>query len=403
MASYEVRPGRPLYASGQFTQDPMPQSLQSLVESLGELGQVWPDSASVRATLGCGWSPTQRSTWKQLLRQAYSRQALTAGYAIFGRDLQIVELARLSVHAQAYLERVREAPALAPMLNSFVKVGVAPPADYAGLRQGALDRGLLPTAWKWLYRQPVAVVRKLFAFGWTPEAIFWTNLLAKARADQPWSELWLEPGRPYQMGLLYEQVSASACPQYVADKSLQLERLLRLMPAAPTVQTLQEFETLTAELHLGFRNPQWTLAVQRNSSWKGLLERQRRHHDERLARAAVFASVKAGGDCHWEAQFGSFESNGVKVTELTSNAELVNEGALLSHCVGDGAYVEGCLSGTHLIASLQAPSAQRATLQMRRNDATGRFNIGQLAGQGNSRVPQVFWHAARALQQQLNG
>ncbi len=380
----------------------MHHTVHSIVTVLGQLGQVWPDAPSVQAALGCPWSAQHRRSWRALLRQAYSRETLTVGYAIFGRNLELADLGRIAPYTREFAARAQEAPALAPLLGAFAKVGVAPPQDYAAIRQGALARGLRPAAWKWLCHQSAASVRKLFAFGWTHEAVFWANLLAASRPHLPLSEAWLEPGRPFQTGLLYEQLTNCASAELQATRTLQLERLIRLVPATPSAQALAELETLTAELHLGHIDPEAGLTVQRNSTWRGLLERHRRKMDGRLALANEVAKAKGAKEQTWDALFGQFQFGGVTVAELTSNFELVREGVLLSHCVGDGQYLSGCLSGAHVIASVVAPSAQRATLQLRRNPANGQFTIGQLAGQGNSRVPQMFWTAARKLQAQLN-
>ncbi len=378
-------------------------NINQLVDTLGSLGQVWPDSASLLSVLVRRPSPYERQQWRQLLRAAYGKPALSAGYAIFGRDLGLRELANLQAHQEAYRARVKESASLAPLLAAFVKVGVAPPSDYGVLRTGALARGLTPAAWKWLSRQRPSLVRALFAFGWTPEFIFWTNLLARARAQEPLSSRWLEAGRPYMLGQHWEHLSSLAQDGKVyQDRLLNLERFLRLLPSQTSAELLVEYELLAAALHMGFLSPRAELRVEPKSTWNGLLNRLRKLEAERLALAERVHAARAGEDVSWRAHFGEFESNGVAIKELTSNADLVREGVSLSHCVGDGQYVQGCLTGQHVIASLQLQATnQRATLQLRHVPRQG-YVIGQLAGPSNSRVPQVFWRAARDLQASLS-
>lgn len=371
------------------------------IEKLGHLGQVWPDAASAHAALGHPLEAAQRKLWARLVRQAYSPAALRAGLAIFGRDLTLQELAGLQTQSQPYLARIQESRSLAPLLAPFVKVGVSSPQDYAGLRTAGLARGLAPSSWKWLCRQSPCVVRKLFTFGWTPEAVFWTNVLAKARAHRPLAAAWLEAGRPYMLGQHFEQLDTRA-PR-AAAQALVLERFLRLVPEHPTADAMVVYEAIAVALQAGSTSPVGALSVQSNSTWKGLQERIRRKEDERLALAQALKAAQQGADTRWRAVFGSCEMQGVHIRELTSNEELREEGLVLDHCVGNGQYLAGCLTGQHVIASLELPvTRQRATLQLRSKPGTRGYIIGQLAGPGNSRVPQSFWRAARELQAQLS-
>lgn len=365
-------------------------NLTTVIETLGGLDQVWPDAPSVRARLGRNWSVSERLAWRELVHKCYGRQALRAGQAIFGRDLRLTELGQLSSFAADYLRRVQESPSLAPALASFVKVGAAAPADYKCIREDALKLGLEPGAWRWLSHQAGSVTRKLLFFGWTQEAIFWTNLLSKALGPRRLCEGWLEAGRVYGLGPLYSAWAMQ--PQ--KDAALALERLLRLLPLTPSPERLAQLETLGSAMLRG-------LTPARNSSWEGLLERVRRQEQARLRQAERELSTKLEQTVQhrWPACFGRYETQGVIFDELTSNRDLVREGVQMSHCVGEGAYLEGCLSGKHLVARVSSAQA-RATVQLRRT-AGNRWMIAQLAGVRNARVPQHLWQAAQALQAHL--
>lgn len=372
-----------------------------LIEKFGALGQVWPDAESTRAALERLPTMEERFSWRKLVHKTFDREALRAGFAIFGRDLTLEDLGRLEPFASQYVSRVRENMSIAPMLAPFVKLGGPPPADISGVRRGVLARGLTVQGWKWLCRQRPGVVRKLLAFGWTPESIFWTNVLSKARAAELLSANWLEAGRPYLMGQHYEHREAVGHDS--VQHALVLERFLRVLPPAPGLEDLPAYVAIVTALHVNSLDSKWQLQVQRNSTWKGLANQARRLEAARMALAAEVRAGKEGADVTWRPVFGDCETEGVQIRELTSNLELRQEGVVQNHCVGDGPYLEGCLTGQHIIASLALPATrQRATLQLRRLPAGRGFVIGQLAGAGNSRVPQTFWRAARALQARLS-
>lgn len=374
--------------------------MEELVRALGELGLVWPDRVSVQVKLGRQPSVIERQTWQALLRQGYGETALKLGWAIFGRNLELRHLAVLAENSGVWVEAVEKSRALAPLLAPFVLIGRPAVSDIGVLRADLLERGLKPSAWKWLCAQHPHVVRKLLAYGWTEECIFWLNLLSRALPSRQLHSMWLESGRPYESAALCGSLKAAADNTEGAQACLELERLMRLLPCRPDAQTLAQYTCILNAMLLGRQNAKWRLTVQTNSTWKGLLERIRRFDDERIAQAkAVRAAEKE--DVAWSPTFTLFESAGIKVVELLSKTDLISEGAALSHCVGDGGYLADCVKGNHVIASMYEPlSRTRATLQLRRK-VEGGWYIAQLAGIGNTRVPRVFWNSAQALQEKL--
>jgi hypothetical protein len=377
--------------------------LVHLTKKLGELGLIWPDAASAHVSLGTPLTPHDRHRWQGLLRHAYGSPALLVGHAIFGRDLELSDLPAIQAGLPGWQRRVQECRSLAPLLGTFVRTGLPAPANYQLLRDGALRKGLTPSAWKWLCRQPPATVRKLLALGWNAEAVFWLNLLSKAYKDRP-TPLWLlEAGRPYLFGAHYNLLQGWA-EHNVAQEHLNLERFFRLVPMQDYPELRAQFEALSAALMVSMQSPRWAIQVKPGMTWKSLLERVRRMNQLRAQEALAAAQLEAKKreDLRWEPYVGSFTHAGVSAKELVSNAELALEGGVMSHCVGDGAYLQDCATGSQALFSLTEPmTGARATLQLRFNAAIRHWYIAQLAGFGNSAVPRMFWNAARALQARM--
>ena len=374
--------------------------LRSLVSKIGELACVWPDHVSVAATLGRPWQPAEAAAWRRLVEERYSRQALKAGYALFGRSLRLEDLAHIAQEPDRWLSRAQEASGLAPLLGPFVKVRTTAPDNLAALREGALRRGLTPAAWKWLRRQHPSTTAKLFAFGFTVESVWWTNLLSEAQPDVRISSRWLEEGRPYLAQPLYEHVRAAAQLEAAKAERLNLTRFFRLLPVQCDPRALGEYELLATGMLLGLRDSRYRLSVGSGRTWLTLLRQLRRFADERenlaRAKAALQDAVAAGQVLSWPPLLGSGQHLGLEFHELCSSTALEQEGVLMAHCVGDGAYTVDCQLGHQAILSLREPvTGTRATLQLRR--LNGRWTLGQLAGTGNTRVPQVFWKVARVL------
>lgn len=377
--------------------------MESLVKAFAEMGLVWPDPVSAQASLGRRAEPGEFRAWRALLSQAYGRRVLRAGWAIFGRQLTLKHAEVLAKNIGAWEVAIEKSRSLAPLLTTFVRLERPPLSDVGAIRADLLVRGLKPAAWKWLCHQHPLVVRKLLCFGWTPECLFWLNVLSQAQQGRTLHSSWLEEGRPFDSSALYLRAQANIGKGRTAKYTLELERLLKLLPYQATHQALAEYSAIVNAYLLGCRDSRWKLEIQVNSTWKGLLEKIRRFEENRLnaARAARLAEDKQNL-LAWPARFETFKAGTVQVVELLSHTDLVSEGVALAHCVGDGAYLGGCLSGEHIIASMQESlSRTRATLQLRKSSSQDKWVIAQLAGVGNTRVSEVFWRAAHALREAL--
>jgi hypothetical protein len=379
--------------------------METLVAKWGALNLVWPDRASATAALGRVPTYEERNLWKKLVKKTYGRSALKAGFLVFGRSLSLDEVAYIAKDPASWIQRSQEGKGLAPLLSPFVRVRQPAPQNFKTLRDGALNRGLTSLGWKWLCRQRPKTVEKLFAFGWTQEAIWWTNLLSKAITDKPMNPLWVENGRAYLQQSLYEILQHTVCPAERHQLALQIERLFRLVPAVADPKTMAEYEFISYAFLAGVRAPELQLSVAPGRHWTNLLLSVRRQNDKRAAMALELArdaaQTDSGGgssvDASWPLRIGSGVLENIEVQELTHSSALEAEGASMTHCVGNGCYLQGCISGSHAVFSLREPiSGMRSTLQLMLGDTEG-FRIGQLAGPANVQVPQIFWKVARAL------
>lgn len=380
--------------------------MESLVKAFAEMGLVWPDTVSAQASLGRRAEPGELRAWRELLNQAYGRRVLRAGWAIFGRQLTLKHAEVLAKNIGAWEVAIEKSRSLAPLLATFVRLERPHLSDVGAIRADLLVRGLKPAAWKWLCHQHPLVVRKLLCFGWTPECLFWLNVLSQAHQGRTLHSSWLEEGRPFDSSALYERAQANVGKGRTAKYTLELERLFKLLPSQATHQALAEYSAIVNAYLLGCRDSRWKLGIQVNSTWKGLLEKIRRFEVNRLNAAQAAQAARLAEDPQhliaWSPHFETFKAGTVQVVELLSHTDLVSEGIALSHCVGDGAYLGGCLSGEHIIASMQESlSRTRATLQLRKSSSLDKWVIAQLAGVGNARVPEVFWRAAHALRDAL--
>lgn len=374
---------------------------EPFVLALAEAGQVWPDGPTIRHLLGRPWTSEERTGWFRLLRRSYGVEALRAAWSVLGRDALLVDLHKLQPLAADWLRRISEGPTLAPLLAAHLKVAGAPPPDFKVIKDGLTRRGLTPATWKWLCRQHRRTVRTLCALGWSQEAIFWCNVLARAKPTTQLHPGWLEAGRPYLLANHYHSVAAQT-PDGADAETLQLERLLRLVPAVPDEKSLREYEGIAAARMAGLYDPQWELRFEPGNTWKSLLERLRRLNDARL-KLAEKVELNPEDNLTWEPVLGTLNVGGVQARELTSVEDLMKEGLIQSHCVGNGAYTSGCLDGTHIVMGLEdAATGLRATLQLVNHGHAGsQWVVGQLAGIGNSHVPQFFWKVTRDIQQRL--
>jgi len=255
-----------------------------------------------------------------------------------------------------------------------------------------------------MYRQKPAIVTKLFQMGFTPEAVWWCNTLATALDEtektgrHALNSRWLEAGRLYQGAALYELalVESSKAPVLPTE----IVRLVRLLPQESDMQALTEYEMLCAELTSSHRGGGHWLAVNTKSTWGSLLRKVRERRAARFEAAELVLALRAElpkeKNPTWAGLFGHGRHRGIEVRELLSTAQLQAEGVLMEHCVGNDSFVKNCSTGHQAIFSLKEPITDtRATLQLKQD--TRGWVIVQLAGPGNTVVPQIFWRVARAL------
>ena len=382
----------------------MTHALEHFVITVGEFGYAWPDRTTLLSLLD-GPSPPRRQ-WHQLLHRAYGRDALSTGAALFGRDLKLNALPYLQANAHAIVQRIKESPGLAALLQPFVKVGTPVPADFSVIREPALQRGLTPQAWRWLSHQSAATVRKLFAFGWTEEAIFWANLFAEAQAPTRHARLssdWLEAGRPYGMHRFVPLMAGwrDAARQQGRE---QLVRYCRLLPCRPRPEDVMQHEGIGVELFLALQSQGFDLLKQ-GQTWRGLWRKVEANRALRVVEAQTLAAERSKGKFRvWTPLLGGIVLRKIDVKELASEHLLIQEGVEMRHCVGGGHYAEECSRGECVVFSLtHSVSGAKATLQLVRNPNKPEWRIGQLAGAGNARPSAIFWEVAKDLRTHVHG
>lgn len=382
--------------------------LDFMVGELSRLGYVWPDRSSVAITLG-GEDAAKgaRRCWSRLIGHAYARDALKTGFSIRGKGLTVDELEVISKDSEAWRDRVKESRGLAPLLAPRLAFCLRAPDNMQGLRNSAISKGLTPVAWRWLGKQPTGLTQKLFSTGLTPESVWWANIFASigAHIDGKLLVPWLEPGRLY-MGAQFYRLAAVNSDES-AWVQTGLARLIRSLPTA-TIQNVSMYEQLIDFLRLKMVTAKGEAWIGVKANWNSLL---RQVQAERAARVARFAQAametslaeETDTSVNWPSclQEKNLTLNGVEILEICSAAGLVQEGALMEHCVGKGAYVQECVNGKQAIFRLSEPYLGGfATLQLRKDSS--QWRIAQLAGPQNRQVPQVFWRAAKALCLKLN-
>ena len=104
--------------------------------------------------------------------------------------------------------------------------------------------------------------------------------------------------------------------------------------------------------------------------------RQKAEVEEQKAqrRLAPFAPTSAE---HWEAVLGKFERDGWEAVEMTSQAELSEEGREMSHCVSG--YSGYCRSGELRIFSIRLNGERRCTMELRASSGASLGKLGEVA------------------------
>lgn len=362
-----------------------------LLKRLFSMGHVWPDVTSVSAALGRKWTAKERTLWRDAIYQRHTPMAITAGYAIFGRNLTIQSLAKLDQWPDAWRRRTQEAQALSPLFAARVLMGLPPPESVKHLKEACLKRGLQDAAWRWLRAQSGSFSRKILQRGPSPEAIYWLNTLAKAKQGSRVSSRYFEDG-----GL---RGTEALC--WMQLDVAQVARFCKLLPDAATPQALAELDSLVRGLTIAGRGTALRLSVQPGVTWDSLLKRISRFYAERERIALNSRELTEVKALDWQGKLGSGNVMGINFEELVTAQSLVAEGLIMDHCLKDGSYLERCALGEHVILRLIEPiTGERATLQLVRSEkgsAQRPWLIGQLKSFANTRVPQVFWAVAHVL------
>lgn len=362
-----------------------------LLKRLFSIGYVWPDVTSVSAALGRRWTAKERAFWRDALYQRHTPMAITAGFAIFGRNLTIHSLVKLDKWPDAWRRRTQEAQALSPLFAARVLMGLPPPESLKDLKEACLSRGLKDSAWRWLRAQSGSFSRRILQRGPSPEAIFWLNTLAQAKQGTRVGSQYFEDG-----GL-----RGTEAFHWMQLGSAQVTRFCKLLPSPVTPQSLAEMDSLVRGITIAGRGSELRLSVQPGTTWDSLLKKISRFYAERERIALTSKELDEVRTLGWQGKLGSGKVMGINFEELVTAKSLVSEGLIMDHCLKDGRYLERCAGGENVILRLTEPiTGERATLQLVRSDKGSSqrpWIIGQLKSFANTRVPQVFWTVAHVL------
>lgn len=384
------------------------------INKIRQTGYLWPGVDAVADLMDLHDKSALRHQIRRYfseLRQRYGRETLKLVFALHGTQATFAHLDEVRAHQDALACRLAETPNLLPLFGralAFARV----PADVSGYRQHALRLGLTPAGWRWLTHQSRTTARKLTRPGLTPRVIAWLNLLAKV--GEPLPPRLLDDSGLLCLGDIEDQVigTLSHPLRYAAaERSVVLFLRLTLTTyqqraRAGTLQTFwHEYQLLAWELIRALRQNRPLL--QPGSTWASALRRQHLAMEQRLFEArqqAENAELSAAqADLPWTSAVAAYAVHGIEVVPLCCNEELLQEGALLEHCVGDGTYLALCQTGHSRLFSLRGGHTHfRATLQLSR-DSSNTWRVTQLKTFANATPPAIFHkvadHVCRAYNQ----
>lgn len=347
------------------------------------------------------------------LRAAYGREVIALTFAIFGNEATFEHAAHVRRNFPALQAREQETPNLMPLFKlglQFDRVA----SDTGVFRAHAIKQGLSPSAWRWLSQQKRATVRRLASHGLTPTVIAWLNLLAQAGAPLP---AWLaQTGGLHQFSDLNDQVlgtltqpeSFKRAEAFIVKAlrfALRSAQDARLVANRPLF--VRQYEQFGVEVVRRFRNLRDEDFVR--LSWTKLaqeLEREQREREiayaQRLEAQRLEAEAEAKKQDEWKKQtwdcaIPDSVIRNIRVRALLNNDQLVEEGALMDHCLKDGTYLSMLISGKARIFSLRGSlSTFRATLMISQG-TNGRWVVSQLKSFGNASPPAMFHTVAKDI------
>lgn len=346
-----------------------------------------------------------RAVRHALCRDVADRDMLRAACLVFGRTTSIADFNDAVLAGADCLQQItRETPNLAPLLGAEVRRHARKGARGMNFGViGAVRRQLMtrpaPSAiaqrdWKWLARQPNAIVRRLQRAGRHDHS---------ACGNLPAIRLFAATGiaRPDALivgladtGKALERALAGLAGEAANARLADLARLLRLalLEARRRAGAGQSLRFLRDDI--AYLIDWWVdeahadpASIPGNATFASLMRRQQRWHQLIILRHPEFL-------LQWKSALAAHERNGLRAVPLTDSLMLAREGMDMRHCVAS--YARDCAAGhTRILALELVASGERATLELRRRGAT--WFAGQLKGRCNGEVSICMRVAAEHL------
>lgn len=344
-------------------------------------------------------------------RQLYNRWLLpvevsTLAHRTYGPAFSTEDFNRisenLSVVKQVYSTSPNLLPVLGWILNQRTPLieqqlfgrSVTVKEFFDGFRKALISRlqnsvdgaSFSPGAWRFLAKQPPAVVRSIVR----PDlpglpGMFSTLALLAGTGESPIP-------RPL-MDHLYSYIERYLNP---GMDSNGISRYLRLLILE--LRNAQRGEAVFAEvLNQAIQISDWLVLLGysegfplRNSNWASLLRKQQEWHD--MAGWNLGLSDDDVPDTFWGSALDHLDIDGCNIRSLNSSQELISEGREMHHCVST--YRQDCERGVSKIFSIQSNDG-RSTLELRQSE--GVWDISQHRGVWNSSPPIAHQRVAVKL------
>lgn len=343
----------------------------------------------------------EQKLWYCKLKCALGGDTLSLTRAVFGLQATLEQLQEVHRLAGFLSARRTEHHNLMPLLAPFVVLGTVPD----NFRQVKAYYRLSAAAWKMLTRASRATVERLAPFLKKVHCQRWVELIAQSNLSNPQAVLNIfNQGRPAGF-VHYEHfwVGRAAC-----DFKQSLSRLFHAF--CKKLQATQEphertrlsvwLEALGSELYVDFLTQENPLA--KNCTMDSLIRKVQKQweQDTQLIKALE-------GEISLPLQVlirDPVYTSQVTWRPLTQSKDLVVEGKLMRHCVGNAAYIRDCQLGDSFIFRGEltgTPMGTRVTAQFKRY--ANSYQCVQIKGRGNSSVAGLWIDQAQELADQLYG
>lgn len=342
---------------------------------------------------------------KLLWGQVLNKEALALASKLHARakDVHFNSYSFVRKNQTVLTQLAAEAPNLMPMLRHF-DWGATPLSleAFGQVRKDKLSCGVTPAMWRWLSKQTLTVVNKMFE-----DQRLWA-LLAATGEQAPYSVVsGLARGRLLEVLPSTElEVFGSygtQTPEYLENRdktwnNLILFTRLALREARNRKGRLKAFVNTEMMLAADWIRSEYSLTpyesrssktVKRlpgNMTWSGVLRGQQEWHEDVALRAP------SGPNKSWESLIPAQSLEGFEVKPLLSTAELVQEGRLLHHCVGG--YADTCESGQSRVFAVSG-AKDRATLELSRHG--DKWRVAQVRSYCNSGVSKAAADLAKKV------